>query len=480
MRLWRKLAIALGVVLVLAAGAVGVVWWQASSLLDQLRAGDKGRVVEAVAPELDRKPKRTLVQAPPEADAQTILLIGSDHRPRTAGQKGQRSDTAILVRVDPKRNRVALLSIPRDLYVEIPGHGHDRINMAFEWGGEKLLTRTVRETFGVKIDHFVEVDFRGFRRLVKDVGGVWIPVDQRYFNKNVGTFATNFSDIDLQPGYQKLNGEQALAFARYRHDDSDLYRAARQQLVIREALRQSLAHKLDLLRLRRLARDFAAATTSDIDSLDELWGLARAVRGSQIQRLTLDGADTMLYGAYYLTADDAQLRTAVRRLLGVRRPSAAHTRGESPAPAAIPATPPTAQLSPDGGRAAALLEPLVKGMRRCVPTALPSGFSWPYEDAARSYVLDGHPAIALTADAGSGRSILWMFTTWDDPPTLGRPNGTAKVGGRRVELFEDSGGLRQVAWRIGPTRVWITNTLRNELTRAQLLALVKTCVAARR
>ena len=98
----------------------------------------------------------------------------------------------------------------------------------------------MRETFGVAIDHFVEVDFRGFRQLVDDLGGLWLPVDQRYFNENVGTFATNYANIDLQPGYQKLTGEQALAFARYRHDDSDLYRAARQQLVLREALRQTL------------------------------------------------------------------------------------------------------------------------------------------------------------------------------------------------------------------------------------------------
>src|SRR6185436_18135732 len=116
-----------------------VAWWQASSILDELHAGAKGDVVAAVQPELKRRPKRTLVRPPPEAGAQTILLIGSDRRPRGQGQKGARSDTAIVVRVDPERNRVGLLSIPRDLYVEIPGHGHDRINMAFEWGGEKLL-----------------------------------------------------------------------------------------------------------------------------------------------------------------------------------------------------------------------------------------------------------------------------------------------------------------------------------------------------
>jgi LCP family protein required for cell wall assembly len=468
----RKLLVALGLVVVIAAAAVGVAWWQASGILGELRAGDKGKVVDAVQPELHRRPRRVLVQAPPEAHAQTLLLIGSDHR--WTGQNGARSDTVMLVRIDPKRHLVRLLSIPRDLYVAIPGHGHDRINEAFDKGGEKLLTRTVREALGVEIDHFVEVDFRGFRRLVDDLDGIWAPVDQRYFNQNLGTFATNYANIDLQPGYQKLNGKQALAFARYRHDDSDLYRAARQQLVLREALHQTFAHPFDLLRLRRLARDFAAATTSDISSFGEIWSLAQAVRDARgVVRATVDGADVVLYGADYLQASDAQLKTAVGQLLGVRpaRPAA-----EPPAPAT--AQPPQraqpVQLFSDGGAAKQLLAGLVPGMRRCVPTQLPPGYRWP-EGAARAYTLDGHPAIALYATAGSGRSPLWMFTTWQDPPTLDEPSETRTVGGREYRLYRDSGSLRQVAWRVGATQVWLTNTLRNDLSARQMLALARSC-----
>ena len=66
--------------------------------------------------------------------------------------------------------------------------------MAFEWGGVKLLTRTVRDTLGVKIDHFVEIDFRGFKKVVHDLGGLWLPVDQRYFNQNLHTPGTNYAD----------------------------------------------------------------------------------------------------------------------------------------------------------------------------------------------------------------------------------------------------------------------------------------------
>lgn len=463
----RKLLLALGVVVALAAAALGVAWWQASSLLDQLHAGDKGKTLKAVAPELHTEPKRTLVPQPAEAHAQTILLVGSDHR--WTGQNGARSDTVILVRVDPKRHRIRLLSIPRDLYVQIPGHYPDRINEAFHMGGERLLTRVVRDTFGVRIDHFVEIDFRGFRQLVKDLGGIWLPVDQRYYNRNVGTWSTNYADIDLQPGYQKLDGAQALAFARYRHDDSDIYRAARQQLVIREALHQSLAHKLDLLRMRRLARDFAKATTSDISSFGEVWSLANAAASAHLERLTVEGADATINGAYYIEASDDTLKTAVARWLGVRRRAGGGGRT-----VLVSSPPGPVQLVPDAGRAKALLDPLVPKMRRCVPRELPAGYWWP-DGAARSYTLAGHPAIALYATAGSGRSALWTFTTWQDPPILAGPTKTVRVGGREVDLYEDSGALRQVAWRVGATRVWVTNTLRNELSRAQLLALVKSC-----
>jgi hypothetical protein len=113
-------------------------------------------------------------------------------------------------------------------------------------------------------------------------------------------------------------------------------------------------------------------------------------------------------------------------------------------------------------------------MRRCVPTQLPPGYRWP-EGAARSYVLDGHPAIALYATAGSGRSALWTFTTWQEPPTLEGPSETRTVGGRELELYRDSGTLRQVAWRVGATRVWLTNTLRNDLGARQMLALARSC-----
>jgi LCP family protein required for cell wall assembly len=468
----RKLIVAvLGTLLILVLAAAGVAYWQASSAIDQLHAGAKGAVVAAVKPELHRAPKHTLVQLPPEPSAQTILLIGSDHR--WEGGEGARSDTIMLARVQPDRHRIALLSIPRDLYVEIPGHGHDRINMAFRYGGERLLTRVVRDTLGVRIDHFVEVDFRGFKDVVSALGGIWFPVDQRYFNENVGTAATNYANIDLRPGYQKLDGVQALAFARYRHDDNDLVRAARQQLLMRTIAHDALGVKWDILEVRKLAFAVAKATTSDIDGLGEVLSLARAVHDTpsgNVERTTVSASDLVLYGADYLSATPSQLRATVRAWLGAKSPPPKPARPAQEKPASAP--PP--QLVADGGRGKALLASVANGIRTCAPTQLPPGFFW-RSDSARSYAIAGHPAIALYATAGSGDSLLWMFTTWEDPPILSSPAATIRHGGRTYDAYTSDGRIHQLAWHVGASRVWLTNTLRDTLTNAQMLAVADSC-----
>jgi polyisoprenyl-teichoic acid--peptidoglycan teichoic acid transferase len=457
-------------VVVLVGTAAGVTYWQARAAIDQFQAGPKDAVVKAVRPELHKPPRRVLVPVPVEPSAQTILLIGSDHR-WSGGGGGARSDTIMLARVDPHRHRIGLLSIPRDLYVSIPGHGHDRINMAFEEGGERLLTRVVRETFGVSIDHFVEIDFHGFKDIVSQLGGVWIPVDRRYYNRNIGTAATNYANIDLKPGYQRLNGVQALAYARYRHDDNDFVRAARQQLLLRIVAHDAMGDAWNIFRVRRLAFAAARATTSDISGIGEVISLARAVHdtaSSNVVRITVPAGDLVLNGADYLQASPAQLRGSVRGWLGLSRRHAAavhrlvkqHVVGTN--------------LVADGGRSRSLLASVANGMRTCAPTQLPPGFVWP-SDAVRSYTLARHPAIALYATAGSGDSLLWMFTTWRDPPILGGPATTIERGGRRLDLYTTAGKVHQIAWQIGATRVWLMNTLRDALSNNEMFALASSC-----
>ena len=224
---WRVLRWGLFVMLLLAAAAGALIFHYFYEPLAQ---------VTDISGRKDLQEAQQFLIAPAPNRPVTGLVIGYDARP---GENQSRSDTLMLVRFDPERDTLSLLSVPRDLRVAIPGHGIDKINAAYSIGKTPLALRTIQANFvGVDINYIISVDFRGFKGAVNAFGGVWIPIDRRYFNDNAGTAGTNFSDIDLKPGYQKLNGPMALAYARYRHTDTDIFRLARQQVFVREFKRQ--------------------------------------------------------------------------------------------------------------------------------------------------------------------------------------------------------------------------------------------------
>jgi LCP family protein required for cell wall assembly len=170
------------------------------------------------------------------------LVVGFDKRRGIIGDPG-RSDTVMLVRLDPRSSSrsISLLSFPRDLRVPLycdpsAPFGTGKINSAYARCGLNGALLTVKALTGLPINYDVSVNFRGFKDIVNKMGGVWIDVDHRYYNP-VGT---GFASINLQPGYQRLRGQQALDYARYRHGDSDLYRIIRQQAFMR-SLRQQFS-----------------------------------------------------------------------------------------------------------------------------------------------------------------------------------------------------------------------------------------------
>lgn len=471
--------------MMVAAAAAGYAYWQARSLVNEFHAGAKQQVVDAVEPELDVAPSKPSKVVPELKHAMTFLVIGSDAR---ASEQG-RSDTMLLVRVDPDTQQASMMTIPRDLRVPIPGHGTDKINAAYSWGGAKLLTATIREYFGVKIDHFFQVDFQGFADIVDELGGVYVSVDGRYLHVNDGSLEGNWSSIDIKPGYQKLSASDALAFVRFRHLDSDFVRAARQQLFLREVGREIRERQASITKLPSLLHAIAKAITSDLAGVTTTVKLANTLRSippENIRRVTLQADSEMLGGVYYLVSSDTQRDAALAEwsLAARRATTPAPTTKTSTSNASRPlrprserdshSAPSPSALTPDGGQGLALVKPLV-GLRRCAPGALPVGYTWPATDAGRRYTLHGHPADALYATAGSGRSVLFMFTTWQDPPILQQPTYRTTVAGKRVEVWKDSGKVRQVAWHIGSTRAWITNTLTNELSSDQMLAMVAAC-----
>jgi LCP family protein required for cell wall assembly len=229
--LWTALA-----ALVVAGGAAGAAYLKTHQFLDAISPKTKA----------DRLAAKRLDAAIP-GQPTVALVIGTDRRKGPEAEVTGRSDTLILVRADPGTKSISLLSFPRDLIVTVKCPGkpdvRDRINFAFSECGALGSVETVRALTNLPINYFVTVNFRGFKDLVNNLGGVWVDVDHRYLCDPSN--CPGVSRINLWPGYQRLNASNALAYVRYRHFDSDLYRNARQQLFLK-SLKQQISSQLDL------------------------------------------------------------------------------------------------------------------------------------------------------------------------------------------------------------------------------------------
>jgi LCP family protein required for cell wall assembly len=223
----------------------------ASSAAGVIRAAnDRTDAIERL-PELD-----AVLSGEDDGPSENYLLVGSDTRENSDPDSpdfggigdanevsGRRSDTIMILRLDRETGVAALLSLPRDLWIEIPGHGHERINSAYSKGAD-VLARTVSETLGIPVHHYVEIDFVGFKSLVDQIGGVEVCVDAATKDDNTG--------LRLNPGCSVLDGVAALAYVRSRHYEqfidgvwqedptADLGRIERQQDFIRLAADKAL------------------------------------------------------------------------------------------------------------------------------------------------------------------------------------------------------------------------------------------------
>ena len=163
--------------------------------------------------------------------------------------------------------------------MDIPGHGTDKINVAYTLGGPKLTIKTVKQLTGLGINHYVDVNFRGFKEGVDALGCVYVDVDRRYFNDNSGLgLGQQYAVINVRPGYQKMCGQRALEYVRYRHTDTDIVRGARQQDFLRQIRQQLSVGKL-ISNNQKLIDIFADNTASDIKSSSALRQLLKAALG---------------------------------------------------------------------------------------------------------------------------------------------------------------------------------------------------------
>lgn len=239
-----------------------------------------------------------------------ILVMGVDERSDDVG----RSDTMMVVTVDTSTKQVSLLSIPRDTRVKIPGVGWDKINHAFANGGHKLSLKTVEDLLGIPMDYYVLINFAAFNKIVDAIGGVTIDVEKRMYYED----PYDNLIIDLDPGEQKLDGRTAIKYVRYRDEEGDIGRIARQQKFIKAMLNE-VASPFILPRVPSIIREVNAAVTTDMTTADML-KLAKLLNDASktgLKAAMVPGKPAYIDDVSYWLPDISELRAYVAASQGM-------------------------------------------------------------------------------------------------------------------------------------------------------------------
>ncbi|MDA0170885.1 LCP family protein [Solirubrobacter taibaiensis] len=431
----------------------------------------------------------------------TLLVLGSDRRSKYSkdAKLGQRenphSDTIVLVRLDPKRHRVAVLSLPRDLAVTIPDYADNtKINQAYDEGGARLTLNTVQHFFETatnkpfKINGVIDVNFDGFQRAVNHVGGVYVDVDRKYYNPE----GTGYASIDIGAGYQRLVGSDALDYVRYRHTDSDLFRGARQQDFLRQASSQ------------RSVRDLKS-----VDEAEELLGILleyfrfdkkflsrRNLAGMLKTAVNLAMSDTVVNQVALTGITESEDPTVDTRLyIGPESTQKAYDAFMTGEGAQNPEREEEPQKAPkrkkgkasavsgmvDARRAgedmAVMAEPRLKKLPFYFPGKVTNRSQY-VNETPRIYSLrdeDGnlHRAYRIVSAVGeSGEYWGVQGLTWRNPPILENPDRIRKTAsGRELMLFYDGSKIRMVAWRTPRGAYWVSNTIGRKVSNARMIEI---------
>ena len=269
-----------------------------------------------------------------------ILLLGTDRRAQEEGPC--RTDTMIVVTVDPQSKAAGMLSIPRDLWVSIPNHSEGRINTAhflgdsydYPGGGPALAKKTVQYALGIPVHYYVRVDFEGFERLVDAIGGITIDVTEAIYDDKYPDGNYGYMTIDIPAGMQHMNGQLALQYARARHGGTDFLRAKRQQEVLKAIRDKVLSLDIPLTKIPEMLRIVGGSVQTDL-SLTEIYALAkvgREITATNIKSVVIDESmttpQTTPDGAQVLIPNRDHIREVVHELFGEPAPTTAASFSE--------------------------------------------------------------------------------------------------------------------------------------------------------
>jgi LCP family protein required for cell wall assembly len=476
----RFLLAAVGIVL-LSGGATAAI---ALNEVDKL--------VEALGQSKAVKIAPRLLAPTSQGAPQTLLLVGNDERPpprdKPYGRVLPHSNEMLLVRIDPSKPTISMLSIPRELQVTFTApNGQvitNRINSAYTYGGAQLMVETIKNVFGVTVNHVFVTSFPKFRRAVDELGCVYMGVDRRYFHENAPG-GEQYFEINLQPGYQRMCGRQALEFVANRHEDTSLIRDARDQRFLLEVKAQYGAtlfesrEKFERILGRTVQTDNTLHGTEQVLDLLEL--LVES-QGKPVRQIPFN----VTLQKTYDTATEQQIHESVQSFLrgtaAVRKPkltTVAHTTPHAHNAARHFSAPglsltPTTLTELQQARAQAPRLPFSLEYPRARDS-----FAGAEPDALRLYAIRDeqghiHPIYVVVVDRGElGQFYEVQGTTWTDAPLLSRPDQTVRVGSRNYELFYAGAQLRVIAWHEAGAIYWIENTLTENVSSRAMLAMAE-------
>jgi polyisoprenyl-teichoic acid--peptidoglycan teichoic acid transferase len=455
------------------------------------------KVVEA----LDQsKPVRVApkVLAPTSKGApETLLLIGNDERPpprdNPDGAVLPHSNEMLLVRIDPSKPTISMLSIPRELQVTFTAPTGEvitnRINSAYTYGfedgggtsgGVKLMLETIKSVLGITVNHVFVTNFKKFKRAVDEMGCVYMTVDKRYYHVNEPE-GEQYFEINLQPGYQRLCGKQALEFVANRHESTSLIRDARDQRFLLEVKAEYGAKLFE--EREKFERIFGKSMETDLHGEEQVLQLlelliesaGKPVRQVPFHVTLLPTVDTaspeQLSEATrsFLNGTAAIPKRKVSKALGTPHP---HHRQPNSAPG-LSLTPTSAEEL-EQARAAAPQLPFAleyPRVRDATAEAEP--------DVLRIYhVHDQHGHdhviyVVVIARGGLGEYYDVQGSTWSDPPLLSDPGQTLQIGSRTYSLYYAGEQIRTIAWHEDGATYWIQNTLTNTVQPREMVAIAE-------
>jgi LCP family protein required for cell wall assembly len=478
----RFLAVGLGVALLTGGAVAGAFEWAGTKAVKDLP-----RFPAPQAPVLD---------APKPGKAQTILLTGLDHRYADAKGEKSRSDTMMLLRLDPKAKATTILSLPRDLRVVIPGYGTtpQKLNGAWAFGGAKLLTRTIRtsllgsEADPFRVNEVVSVRFDAFAQAVNHLGCLYADIDRKYFVPP----GAGYAQIDQESGYQLLCGQAALAYVRFRHQDSDITREARQANFLTETRTQIDAQDALTGGLVGAVKKYVQ---TNVHSGRQLLGIARLavnVTGKPTKHVTL-GTTFATDGSGDVLTTPEDLARARRQFLhpgavrakkprAARKPSSGtkKARGRRAKPSSTPLPATMTRDAPGATLAASTVRPGSGSVPVYLPAARPSRGGW-VPTMSHGYAILDHErrpawkAYRVVGETGlNGQYYGVEGTSWRSPPILDLADGTVRLAGRTWKVQYDGRRVRRLIWSSPSGTYWISNTLTNDLTPAEMYALGRT------